>query len=107
MVAMLGAAVVIPMTATKAFATSGAASWSMATDAGAMPCHKPVNPCPHCPQKACPDMGGCLAKCLQLLTLPAAAAVSRVPLASSRVLGVRSPAPSGSLIPPLLRPPIV
>jgi hypothetical protein len=105
--AMLGAGIIAPMTAAHAAAKPGITS-SMSTGVDAMPCHKPANPCPDCPQKSCPDMGaGCVVKCSQLVAQPAAMALSYVPVVSPRVPSAAPQAVSGSLTPPLLRPPIV
>jgi hypothetical protein len=107
MLAMLGAGVVAPMTTAHAVAKPGLTS-SMSAAMQAMPCHKPANPCPDCPQKSCPDMGaGCLVKCSQLVASPAAVALSHTPVMGSRLLSAPQQAVSGSLTPPLLRPPIV
>jgi hypothetical protein len=106
MVAMLGALVAMPMTTSIAFAKAGPMT-SASAAAHLMPCHKPLSPCPDCPQKACPDMSTCLAKCFQPLSSPiteanryGTVAIARVPLAPSQVA-------TDSLIPPLLRPPSV
>ena len=69
MVAMLGALIAMPMTSTYAFAMAGAKTTATAA-MGEMPCHKPAKPCPDCPQKVCPEMGSCLVKCFQPLSLP-------------------------------------
>jgi len=107
MLAMLGAGVVVPMTTAHAAAKPGM-THSMSAGTKAMPCHKPGNPCPNCPQKACPDMGaGCLVKCSQPVASPAAAVFSYAPAVSSRLLSAPPQAVSGSLSPLLLRPPIV
>jgi hypothetical protein len=105
--AMLGAGVVAPMTTTHAIAKPGMTS-SMSASTQAMPCHKPANPCPDCPQKSCPDMGaGCLVKCSQLVASPGALALNYAPVMRSRLPSAPQQAVSGSLTPPLLRPPIV
>lgn len=107
MLAMLGAGAAAPMAVTHAVAKSGMTS-SMSAGNEAMPCHKPANPCPHCPQKACPDMGvGCLVKCSQHAASPAAVTLGYAPVLRLRVPSAASQAVSGSLTPPLLRPPIV
>jgi hypothetical protein len=109
LLAMLGAGVVVPMTATHAAAKprmTSTSSMSVATEA--MPCHKPANPCPNCPQKGCPDMGAsCLVKCSQLVATPAAVALTYTPVMRSRLASPPRQAVSGTLTPPLLRPPIV
>jgi hypothetical protein len=71
-----------------------------------MPCHKPAKPCPDCPQKACPDMSVCVAKCFQPLT-PIAEVSLRGSVSASGVLPASSQVPPESLSPPLLRPPSV
>jgi hypothetical protein len=105
MVAMLGALVALPMTTSTALAMATPTAAAAAADH--MPCHKPVKPCPHCPQKVCADMGSCLVKCFHSVfspvgesTLFGLAVTSRVPPALSQVA-------SGSRVPPLLRPPSV
>lgn len=102
MLAMLGAVLSVPASA---FADIKAAAASHAMADGGMPCHQ--KPCPKCPQ-SCPDMAaGCVAKCSQAaapLSLPRLvvkpARVSFVPLAYDAER-------AGTLIPPLLRPPIL
>jgi hypothetical protein len=107
MLAMLGAGVVVPAMTAHAVAKSGMTS-SMSAGTAAMPCHKPANPCPDCPHKACPDMGaGCLVKCSQLLAAPAALAHSYAPITRSLLPSAPPQAVTGSLTSPLLRPPIV
>jgi hypothetical protein len=71
-----------------------------------MPCHKPAKPCPDCPQKACPDMSVCVAKCFQPLT-PIAEVSLRGSVSASVLLPASSQVPAKSRIPPLLRPPSV
>ena len=107
--AMLAAGIIAPMTAAHAVAKPGATlASSMSAGAEAMPCHKRASPCPDCPEKSCPDMGaGCLVKCSQLVASPAAVVLSYVPVVSPRVPSAPPQAVSGSLTPPLLRPPIV
>ncbi len=112
MLAMLGALVSMPLTATYALAMAGTQPtvshhMTMADAKGEMPCQKPMKPCPDCPQKVCPEMGSCLVKCFQPLSAP----VSETALFRDVVIGRVAPMPvaitSGSLIPPLLRPPSV
>ena len=111
MLAMLGALLSMPLTATYAFAMAGAGpaghhGTSMA-DKGEMPCQKPMKSCPDCPQKVCPEMGNCLVKTFQ----PLPPLVSETRLQGDVVVGRVAPMPvavtAGSLIPPLLRPPSV
>lgn len=104
MVAMLGALIAVPLTTASALALSkpSAAPHAMAPE---MPCHKPVKPCPHCPQKVCADMANCLVKCFQPLYAPLAGAGLPVMMVGSRLSPGLSQVASGSLIPPLLRPP--
>jgi hypothetical protein len=111
MLAMLGALLSMPLTATYAFAMAGAApaghhGMSMA-DKGEMPCQKPMKSCPDCPQKVCPEMGSCLVKCFQQLPPP----ISEAQLLGDGITGRVAPmlvaVTAGSLISPLLRPPSV
>jgi len=115
MVAMFGALLSMPVTATYAFAMAGQAS-AMATgdhamDTASMPkdmdCAKAAKHCPNCPQKFCPEMGSCLVKCFQPLSPPAAEARLRGVVRSERVMPTPSRVTVSSLIPPLLRPPSV
>ncbi|KAB2943614.1 MAG: hypothetical protein F9K20_02850 [Hyphomicrobium sp.] len=105
MLAMLGALIAMPMTASVALAM--ATSTSAAAASEQMPCHKPANPCPDCPQKVCPDMGTCLVTCFQPLSSPVADAPPQSRVASSRLLPAAPQVAADSLIPPLLRPPSV
>jgi hypothetical protein len=106
MIAMLGALLVAPVSTPMALAMANAKVAAASTDE--MPCHKPAKQkhCPDCPQKVC-DMTACLAKCFQSLAVPVAAV--RVPQlqASATIRPAVSQTESGSLIPPLLRPPSV
>jgi hypothetical protein len=104
MVAMLGSLVTLPMTTSIAVAMAGPTT---AATADQMPCHKPAKPCPDCPQKVCPNMGSCLVKCFQPLSSPVAEVFSQGLVVNSRVLAAPSQVVSGSLTPPLLRPPSV
>ncbi|MBS0232516.1 MAG: hypothetical protein JSR99_03410 [Proteobacteria bacterium] len=116
MVAMLGALLSMPLTATYAFAMSGHAA-SIAMDAPhgmdmsaaktPMPCDGPAKHCPDCPQKVCPEMGSCLVKCFQPLPAPLAEARLRGEIVHERVAPGHALITAGSLIPPLLRPPSV
>jgi hypothetical protein len=106
MVAMLGALAAVPMTTSIALAMAGPMP-SASAAAEQMPCHKPVTPCPDCPQKSCPDMGNCLASCVQPLSSPVAEANLLGMVVSSRVLPALSQVSAESLTPPLLRPPSV
>ena len=105
MVAMLAALIALPMTTSIALAMAGPMVAKSA--AHEMPCHKPVKPCPNCPQKVCPDMGTCLVKCFQPLASPLAEATLPQTAVSLRVSPGLSQITSGSLIPPLLRPPSI
>jgi len=112
MVAMLGALVAVPMTASYALAMAGktaatATKMSMPAAAGEMPCHKPMKHCPSCPQKVCPEMGSCLVKCFQPLPQPVAEAWLQRDVIDQRVMPAPTRVTPGSLIPPLLRPPSV
>ena len=106
MIAMLGALIAMPLTSTYALAVAGAKTTTTAA-MDEMPCHKPAKPCPHCPQKVCPDMGSCLVKCFQSLSLPVSEAASARHYAEFAGLADLSQVTSDSLIPPLLRPPSV
>jgi hypothetical protein len=105
MVAMLGALIALPMTTSIALAMAG--PLVAKSTAHEMPCHKPVKPCPNCPQKVCPDMGTCLVKCFQPLASPLAETTLPHATVSLRVPPGLSQAANSSLIPPLLRPPSV
>ncbi|MGO4681915.1 hypothetical protein [Hyphomicrobium sp. 2TAF46] len=111
MIAMLGAVMAMPLTATYAFAMSGksetSAKMAMTAKADAMPCHKPMKHCPSCPQKVCPEMGSCLVKCFQTLQQPVAEAWLQRDVIDQRVMPAPTRVTPGSLIPPLLRPPSV
>lgn len=110
MISMLGAMLGVPMTAANALASAvGVTAQMSGDDAHTMPCHKvgqnAAKPCPHCPQKSCADMGGCLVKCFQTLAAPVTDA--RVERMDAETRAIPEPAQvlAGSLIPPLLRPP--
>ena len=103
-VAMFGALLSMPMTASYALAMAAAKSGPTAA-VGQMPCHD--KNCPDCPQKVCPDMGNCLVKCFQSLSAPAAEARLRGVVPSERVMPAPTRVTASSLTPPLLRPPSV
>jgi hypothetical protein len=109
MLAMLGAAVSVPLSASHALQMAAGHHGHDAVSAKqAMPCHshKPVKAkhCPNCPQKTCPDLGNCLAKCTQQLTPPIEARLHRdVP--RDRVPPAAAHESAGVLTPQLLRPP--
>ena len=105
MFAMLGALITVPMTTSSALAMRGPATASPAAEQ--MPCHKPVKPCPDCPQKVCPDMGACLVNCVQPLSPAIAEASLRGTAARALVLPAPSRVAAASLVSPLLRPPSV
>jgi hypothetical protein len=115
MMAMLGALISMPLASTYAFAMSAQSSKSMAMNmahdahkAGEeMPCNSPAKHCPSCPQKVCPELGSCLVKCFQPLPSPLAEAGFYGEVTRDRVAPARALITSGSLIPPLLRPPSV
>lgn len=107
MFAMLGALLAMPLATTYAFAMAVQSHTMQMADAGQqkMPCHKAPKQCPGCPQKVCPELGTCLVKCFQPMPSPVADTRLHMEAVGARV----PPAPmlmaSGSLIPPLLRPP--
>jgi hypothetical protein len=111
MVAMFGALLSMPMTATYALAMGqpSAASGDMAMPAAAdaMPCSKTMKHCPDCPQKVCPEMGNCLVKCFQSLQQPISEAWLQRDVIGQRVMPAPTRVTASSLIPPLLRPPSV
>jgi hypothetical protein len=117
MIAMLGALVSFPLTATYAFAMSGQASMTAMSDAhtmdkyansDAMPCHKAAKHCPDCPQKICPDMGNCLVKYFQPLSSPVGEQRQSLNKPTGeRIIPVESRVTDGSLTALPLRPPIV
>jgi hypothetical protein len=107
---MLGALLVAPVSTPMALAMATATHQSKASAAAdEMPCHKPAKQkhCPDCPQKMCADMTACLAKCFQPLAVPVAAVRVLQLQASATIRPGVSQVESGSLIPPLLRPPSV
>jgi hypothetical protein len=105
LIAMFGAIITVPLTATYAIAKAGAVP--TADTMNDMPCHKTTKHCPDCPQKVCPDLGTCLMKCFQSLYQPAAVSQVRGSTVAERVLPAPPEVISDSLIPPLLRPPSV
>jgi hypothetical protein len=112
MVAMFGALLSMPLTASYAFAMAAATpavsgDMAMSGPAAETPCQKPMNHCPDCPQKVCPAMGNCLVKSFQSLSPPAAEARLQGVVPSGRVMPAPMRVTASSLIPPLLRPPIV
>lgn len=106
MIAMFGALISMPLTSTYAFAMAGAKATTTAS-MDEMPCPKPAKPCPHCPQKVCPEMGNCLVKCFQSMSPPVAEARLQRDVVDERVMIAPSRVTASSLIPPLLRPPSV
>lgn len=109
--AMLGALLVAPVSTPMALAMANATSHAKvaAATTDEMPCHKPAKQkhCPDCPQKVCADMTACLAKCFQSLAVPVVpVGVPQLQASATIRLGL-SQAESGSLTPPLLRPPSV
>jgi hypothetical protein len=109
MIAMLGALMAVPMTSTYVFAKAVSAPAAPSAMAD-MPCHKsnmPAKHCPNCPQKICPDMGTCMVKCFQSLSLPISVDHSTGIVESVRLRPASSQMLTASLIPPLLRPPSV
>lgn len=108
MVGMVGALLAVPLSVTFAVAAAGTKLVTASSDSG-MPCHKPARQktCPNCPQKACPDMGTCLAKCVQQLVPLVGAGQGIGPPRSSRLSPLPSQVSAGTLVPPLIRPPNV
>lgn len=115
---MLGALASVPATTASALAMAGAkhtvmsattdtAPAAMDTASEAMPCHKQAakSPCPHCPDKSCPEMGTCLVKCFQQLVPPLAADTSVELRPASMLAPTQTHVAAGSLVSPLLRPP--
>jgi hypothetical protein len=100
-IAMLGAMVELPTAATAALAVALVAP-AKTHAAADQTTHKS---CAHCPKKACPDLGACLAKCFQILY----SAVAKNCLPRLAVASRLAPAPSllvtGKRIPPPFRPP--
>jgi hypothetical protein len=112
MLAMLGALLSMPLTATYALAMAGTTptishDMSMTDAKGEMPCQKSMKLCPDCPQKVCPEMGSCLVKCFQPLPPPVSEAQLQGDVITGRVAPMPVAVTAGSLIPPLLRPPSV
>jgi hypothetical protein len=107
MLAMLGALVSLPLTATYAVAMAGVHSSSMSASSDEMPCHKPAVPCAGCPQKVCPDMGNCLLKCFQPLFPPIGVFHVQGIVVTSLAVPSAYPACITSHVSPILRPPIV
>ncbi len=82
----------------------------MAMDMSAAPtggCNKQATPCPDCAKKICPELALCLVKCANTLPSPAFKGHDRSATTQEarRIMSV--PSPAGTLIPPLIRPPIV
>ena len=115
MIAMLGAVVSFPLSAAHALAmlAAPASGHMMSHDGGTQvgqaqtatageDCHKP---CPNCPEKGCPDLNACLAKCVQAMAQPAIAADVPVATTLLQVTHRSSLVAAGLLVPPLLRPP--
>jgi hypothetical protein len=114
MVAMLGALMTMPLTATYAFAMSAhtvavESSHDMDMSAAKTPmsCNSPAKHCPDCPQKICPNMSSCLVKSFQPLPSPLAEAQFHGEILRECVAPGRALITAGALIPPLLRPPSV
>lgn len=107
--AMLGALVAMPLTSTYALSMASTVHAEQTSSADDMPCHKPTKPapCPDCPQKVCPEMGTCLVKCFQQLVPPLAGGTTLRPVVASQLAPEPSVMATGSLVPPLLRPPSV
>lgn len=104
--AMLGSLLVASVATAYSLALASSSAAMEIADAGdSMPCHKAPEPCPDCPQKSCLELGTCLVKCFQAMP----GAVSEASLDIFDVDDAVPPASmrfaSGSLIPPLLRPP--
>jgi hypothetical protein len=95
MLAMLGAAVSVPLSASHALQMAAGHHGQDAVSA---------KHCPNCPQQTCPDLGNCLAKCTQQLTPPIEARLHRdVP--RDRIPPAAAHESAGVLTPQLLRPP--
>lgn len=77
-----------------------------AADTKAMPCHKSAESCPSCLKTSCADLAVCMAKCLQKVTGAAPSALVPVFLEATTLWPETTVVLPGSLIPPLLRPPI-
>lgn len=112
MIAMLGALISMPLAATSALAMAGTHTavshdMSMADAKGEMPCQKPMKSSPDCPQKVCPEMGSCLVKCFQPLLAPISEARLSYDVIAERMVALPAAVTTGSLVPPLLRPPSV
>ena len=110
MLAMLGAVASVPLAAAHALQmTASHHAQQTAAAKHDMPCHghKPVKAkhCPNCPQKACPDLGHCLAKCSQQLTPLLIDARLPNDLVGERVPPAAEDESAGALTPQLLRPP--
>ena len=109
MIAMIGALVALPMASTYALGMAGSAPKASSAMAD-MPCHMstmPAKHCTECPQKVCPDMGTCMVKCFQSLSLPMSDDHGTGIVESDRLRPALSQLRTGSRIPPLLRPPSV
>ena len=105
LIAMFGAVITMPLTAT--YAMAKAAAMSSAGAMGDMPCHNAAKHCPDCPQKVCPELGTCLMKSFQSLFQLVASTPLHRPLVTMRVLPAPPQVADDLVIPPLLRPPIV
>lgn len=110
MLAMLGAVLSVPLSAAHALSIAGSHhEQQVAAAKHDMPCHshKPVRDkhCPNCPQKGCPDIASCLAKCSQQLTpLLTGARLPNI-IVGDRILPAADGESAGALTPQLLRPP--
>jgi hypothetical protein len=116
LLALFGALAAVPLANTYALAMTATAQVGTPSNetrqassgtTAALPCHKPGQPCPNCPQKVCPDMSTCLVKCFQTLAPLVAEARLYVTMRGLRMPQAPQQASHDTSIPPLLRPPSV
>ena len=104
--AILGTVVSVPADFANAFASKNFDMAAMAMPA-AEDCQKEGDPCPDCMSKICPVAASCLASCVNLLPSPIANGHAVSAFMKEGHAFLSAPCPAGTLIPPLIRPPIV
>jgi len=110
-VAMLGALVSVAVVARPVMANGLGVAQKVDVrpadmEAMAMPCLDSAELCPSCLKTSCADFSVCMAKCLQKVTGAAPSALMPVFLEATTLWPQTTRVLPGSLIPPLLRPPI-
>ena len=116
MLAMLGAVLSVPLSTAHALQLQTTAAQHVehaASTEGDVPCHghevvkTEHKHCPDCPQKTCPDLGSCLAKCAQQLPLLPVGVRVQAGIVRHHILPAPAQESAGTLTPQLLRPPSV